>query len=74
LTAGNNWFEPFGFCKGILDPQTGAMPDLFEETLVLVGTVDTVTRLPVERPVEEDNRALLHESPAASERRPAVLG
>jgi alkanesulfonate monooxygenase SsuD/methylene tetrahydromethanopterin reductase-like flavin-dependent oxidoreductase (luciferase family) len=42
--VGDNWFEPFGFFKGILDPQTGAMPDVFEEGLVLVGTVDTVTR------------------------------
>jgi alkanesulfonate monooxygenase SsuD/methylene tetrahydromethanopterin reductase-like flavin-dependent oxidoreductase (luciferase family) len=42
--VGNNWFEPFGFFKGLLDPQTGAMPEVFEEGLVLVGTVDTVTR------------------------------
>jgi alkanesulfonate monooxygenase SsuD/methylene tetrahydromethanopterin reductase-like flavin-dependent oxidoreductase (luciferase family) len=42
--VGNNWFEPFGFFKGLLDPRTGAMPEVFEEGLVLVGTVDTVTR------------------------------
>jgi alkanesulfonate monooxygenase SsuD/methylene tetrahydromethanopterin reductase-like flavin-dependent oxidoreductase (luciferase family) len=42
--VGNTWFEPFGFFKGLLDPKTGAMPDVFDEGLVLVGTVDTVTR------------------------------
>jgi alkanesulfonate monooxygenase SsuD/methylene tetrahydromethanopterin reductase-like flavin-dependent oxidoreductase (luciferase family) len=42
--VGNTWFEPFGFFKGLLDPDSGAMPDPFEEGLVLVGTVDTVTR------------------------------
>jgi alkanesulfonate monooxygenase SsuD/methylene tetrahydromethanopterin reductase-like flavin-dependent oxidoreductase (luciferase family) len=42
--VGNNWFEPFGFFKGMLDPETGAMPDPFAEGLVLVGTVDSVSR------------------------------
>lgn len=43
--AGAAWFEPFGFSKGLIDPETGAPPgDLFEEGLALVGTVDTVTR------------------------------
>jgi alkanesulfonate monooxygenase SsuD/methylene tetrahydromethanopterin reductase-like flavin-dependent oxidoreductase (luciferase family) len=42
--VGNTWFEPFGFFKGMLDPDTGEMVDPFEEDLVLVGTVDTVTR------------------------------
>ena len=42
--VGNHWFEPFGFFKGMLDPETGAMPDPFREGLVLVGTVDTVSR------------------------------
>jgi alkanesulfonate monooxygenase SsuD/methylene tetrahydromethanopterin reductase-like flavin-dependent oxidoreductase (luciferase family) len=42
--VGNNWFEPFGFFKGMLDPETGAMPDPFVEGLVLVGTVDGVSR------------------------------
>jgi alkanesulfonate monooxygenase SsuD/methylene tetrahydromethanopterin reductase-like flavin-dependent oxidoreductase (luciferase family) len=40
----DTWFEPFGFFKGLLDPSSGAMPDVFAEGLVLVGTVDTVTR------------------------------
>ena len=42
--VGDTWFEPFGFFKGLLDPSTGEMPDVFGEGLVLVGTVDTVTR------------------------------
>ncbi|MEA2627065.1 MAG: hypothetical protein QOD06_3110, partial [Candidatus Binatota bacterium] len=42
--VGNTWFEPFGFFKGMLDPDTGELPDVFGEGLVFVGTVDTVTR------------------------------
>ena len=42
--CGHEWFEPFGFSKGMEDPQTGKMPDLFEHSLALVGSVDTVTR------------------------------
>jgi alkanesulfonate monooxygenase SsuD/methylene tetrahydromethanopterin reductase-like flavin-dependent oxidoreductase (luciferase family) len=42
--VGAAWFEPFGFSKGLVDPETGAPPgDLFEDGLALVGSVDTVT-------------------------------
>jgi alkanesulfonate monooxygenase SsuD/methylene tetrahydromethanopterin reductase-like flavin-dependent oxidoreductase (luciferase family) len=42
--CGREWFEPFGFSKGMEDPKTHEMPDLFDNSLALVGTVDTVTR------------------------------
>jgi alkanesulfonate monooxygenase SsuD/methylene tetrahydromethanopterin reductase-like flavin-dependent oxidoreductase (luciferase family) len=42
--CGHEWFEPFGFSKGLADPHTHEVPDLFENGLALVGTVDTVTR------------------------------
>ncbi len=42
--CGHEWFEPFGFSQGLVDPKTGETPDLFENGLALVGTVDTVTR------------------------------
>ena len=42
--CGREWFEPFGFSKGLEDPRTHEPPDLFEHSLALVGTVDTVTR------------------------------
>jgi alkanesulfonate monooxygenase SsuD/methylene tetrahydromethanopterin reductase-like flavin-dependent oxidoreductase (luciferase family) len=42
--CGHEWFEPFGFSKGLEDPNTHEVPDLFEHSLALVGTVDTVTR------------------------------
>jgi len=42
--CGHEWFEPFGFSKGLEDPNTHEAPDLFEHSLALVGTVDTVTR------------------------------
>jgi alkanesulfonate monooxygenase SsuD/methylene tetrahydromethanopterin reductase-like flavin-dependent oxidoreductase (luciferase family) len=42
--CGAAWFEPFGFSKGLADPDTGAVPDLMAEGLLLVGSVDTVTR------------------------------
>jgi alkanesulfonate monooxygenase SsuD/methylene tetrahydromethanopterin reductase-like flavin-dependent oxidoreductase (luciferase family) len=42
--CGREWFEPFGFSKGLVDPQTGETPDLWENSLALVGSVDTVTR------------------------------
>ena len=42
--CGREWFEPFGFSKGMENPKTHEMPDLFENSLALVGTVDTVTR------------------------------
>jgi alkanesulfonate monooxygenase SsuD/methylene tetrahydromethanopterin reductase-like flavin-dependent oxidoreductase (luciferase family) len=42
--CGHEWFEPFGFSKGLEDPTTQEAPDLFENSLALVGSVDTVTR------------------------------
>jgi len=39
-----SWFSPFGFDKGLPDPQTGEMPDLLCEGLALVGSPDTVAR------------------------------
>jgi alkanesulfonate monooxygenase SsuD/methylene tetrahydromethanopterin reductase-like flavin-dependent oxidoreductase (luciferase family) len=42
--CGAAWFAPFGFSRGLVDPGSGAMPDLLEESLALVGTVDTVKR------------------------------
>jgi alkanesulfonate monooxygenase SsuD/methylene tetrahydromethanopterin reductase-like flavin-dependent oxidoreductase (luciferase family) len=44
LFCGREWFEPFGFAQGLLDPATGERPDLLAESLALVGSVDTVTR------------------------------
>jgi len=44
LFCGREWFEPFGFSKGLVDPATGEAPSLFENGLALVGSVDTVTR------------------------------
>jgi alkanesulfonate monooxygenase SsuD/methylene tetrahydromethanopterin reductase-like flavin-dependent oxidoreductase (luciferase family) len=42
--CGHEWFRPFGFSKGMEDPKTGEVPDLFDNSLALVGTVDSVTR------------------------------
>jgi alkanesulfonate monooxygenase SsuD/methylene tetrahydromethanopterin reductase-like flavin-dependent oxidoreductase (luciferase family) len=43
--AGAAWFEPFGFARGLADPDTGEAPaDLFAEGLALVGSPDTVAR------------------------------
>jgi alkanesulfonate monooxygenase SsuD/methylene tetrahydromethanopterin reductase-like flavin-dependent oxidoreductase (luciferase family) len=42
--CGAAWFEPFGFSRGLADPDTGERPDLFAESLALVGSPDTVTR------------------------------
>ena len=45
--AGNAWFVPFGFRRGMLDPKTGEAPSTEEaiaKGYALVGTVDTVTR------------------------------
>jgi alkanesulfonate monooxygenase SsuD/methylene tetrahydromethanopterin reductase-like flavin-dependent oxidoreductase (luciferase family) len=42
--CGAAWFEPFGFSRGLADPQTGEPPDLFAEGLALVGSPDTVAR------------------------------
>jgi alkanesulfonate monooxygenase SsuD/methylene tetrahydromethanopterin reductase-like flavin-dependent oxidoreductase (luciferase family) len=44
IFCGREWFEPFGFSKGLADPATGETASLFDESLVLVGSVDTVTR------------------------------
>ncbi len=43
--CGAAWFTPFGFSRGLADPDTGQVPqDLLAEGLALVGTVDSVTR------------------------------
>src|SRR4029450_9786536 len=42
--CGAAWFEPFGFSRGLTDPRTGEKPDLFAESLALVGSPDTVAR------------------------------
>ena len=43
--CGAAWFAPFGFAKGLVDPDTGEAPaDLLAEGLALIGTVDSVTR------------------------------
>lgn len=45
--VGAAWFEPFGFNRGMVDPDTGQMPDAAEMDGMgfnLVGTVDTVSR------------------------------
>ncbi|MDX2155333.1 MAG: LLM class flavin-dependent oxidoreductase [Hyphomicrobiaceae bacterium] len=45
--AGEAWFVPFGFRRGMLDPKTGEAPtpeEAIEKGYALVGTVDTVTR------------------------------
>ncbi|MGH7818827.1 MAG: LLM class flavin-dependent oxidoreductase, partial [Candidatus Binatia bacterium] len=42
--CGSQWFAPFGFFKGLADPETGEDAHLFEQSLVLVGSADTVTR------------------------------
>ena len=41
------WFEPFGFRRGMIDPDTGEYPspeEMIDKGYVLVGTVDTVCR------------------------------
>ena len=43
--CGSAWFEPFGFSRGMLDPDTGEeFDDFLGAGMALVGTVDTVTR------------------------------
>jgi alkanesulfonate monooxygenase SsuD/methylene tetrahydromethanopterin reductase-like flavin-dependent oxidoreductase (luciferase family) len=45
--AGNAWFVPFGFRRGMLDPETGEAPspdEAIAKGYALVGTVDSVTR------------------------------
>jgi alkanesulfonate monooxygenase SsuD/methylene tetrahydromethanopterin reductase-like flavin-dependent oxidoreductase (luciferase family) len=47
IFSGRAWFEPFGFRKGVIDPETGAAPtaeESIEKGYALVGTVDTVAR------------------------------
>lgn len=42
--CGGEWFEPFGFSRGLVDPDTGELPDILGQSLALVGSIDTVTR------------------------------
>src|SRR5205807_483831 len=42
--VGAAWFAPFHFGDALPDPDTGESPDMFDNSLALVGTVDTVTR------------------------------
>ena len=42
--CGRSWFTPFGFDRGLAHPETGESPDMSGSGLVLVGSVDTVTR------------------------------
>ena len=45
--VGEAWFVPFGFRRGMIDPDTGEMPsatEMLENGYVLVGSVDTVCR------------------------------
>ena len=42
--CGAAWFEPFGFAKGMQDPDTGEAPDPMQSPMALVGSPDTVTR------------------------------
>jgi alkanesulfonate monooxygenase SsuD/methylene tetrahydromethanopterin reductase-like flavin-dependent oxidoreductase (luciferase family) len=44
IYCGAAWFEPFGFARGLADPDTGEAPDLLSNHLALVGSVDTVCR------------------------------
>jgi alkanesulfonate monooxygenase SsuD/methylene tetrahydromethanopterin reductase-like flavin-dependent oxidoreductase (luciferase family) len=47
IFSGRAWFEPFGFRKGVMDPETGAAPtpeESIAKGYALVGTVDTVAR------------------------------
>ena len=53
------WFVPFGFRRGMIDPDTGEMPsaeEMLEQGYALVGSVDTVVRqlerMARDRPVE----------------------
>jgi alkanesulfonate monooxygenase SsuD/methylene tetrahydromethanopterin reductase-like flavin-dependent oxidoreductase (luciferase family) len=43
--CGSQWFAPFGFDRGMADPDTGEVPEhLRAAGLALVGTVDSVSR------------------------------
>ena len=44
IYCGREWFEPFGFSRGLRDPVTDEVPDLRGEGLALVGSADSVTR------------------------------
>jgi alkanesulfonate monooxygenase SsuD/methylene tetrahydromethanopterin reductase-like flavin-dependent oxidoreductase (luciferase family) len=44
LFCGREWFEPFGFSRGLVHPDTGETPELRASGLALVGTPDGVTR------------------------------
>ncbi len=57
--AADLWFEPFGFRRGMIDPDTGEMPsseEMIEQGYALVGSVDTVCRhlerMMADRPVD----------------------
>jgi alkanesulfonate monooxygenase SsuD/methylene tetrahydromethanopterin reductase-like flavin-dependent oxidoreductase (luciferase family) len=39
-----SWFSPFGFDRGLPDPDTGELPDMLGEGLALVGSPSTVAR------------------------------
>lgn len=41
--CGAAWFAPFGFSRGLIDPESGEQADLFTNGLALVGSIDTVT-------------------------------
>ncbi len=42
--CGEQWFAPFGFDRGLMHPEDGSRPDFAENSLLLVGSIDTVTR------------------------------
>jgi hypothetical protein len=42
--CGREWLEPFGLSKGMEDPKTGEASDLWDNSLALVGSVDTLTQ------------------------------
>ncbi|HET6794315.1 MAG TPA: LLM class flavin-dependent oxidoreductase, partial [Acidimicrobiales bacterium] len=42
--CGSSWFAPFGFDRGLAHPETGEQADMVDSGLLLVGTVDSVTR------------------------------
>ena len=42
---GAAWFEPFGFARGLVDPESGEQAELFRDGLALVGARDGVRQL-----------------------------
>ena len=45
--ASEVWFRPFGFRRGLIDPDTGTYPDehdMLREGYAWVGSIDTVCR------------------------------